>query len=188
MNDIAIVALLTGIKQTSVLHGIQENEILQWIKDLDLEANQFFLKLRKYIVETTKKIGEEAAVERFRIPVEVLTIMLLEFSEDLPSIDLKELKKRAIMYYLKNLTVLDISNKIGVNIEQVDKWILAYNLATKKKNNEENLNKQEIKEDLDVLVIDELKKVENEEIRKIDNEVIEVLKDEFDLIMEESIR
>ena len=220
MNDMAIFALLNGIKYCSILHGIHESEIREWINNLDLDNEIFFIKVREYIISTTKRIGESSTAQKFNIPPEVLKIMLTEFSNNEIAINKKEQKNKIIDQYLKNISLENIAIRFGIRIEKINKWIADYNLTLSKKSKlgEDDIIKQEskltlskksklgedniIKQESEIFDI-KIENIEFEEVKQDLNlpisvkeesilanqiKVVDGFKDEFDLIMEESIQ
>jgi transposase len=200
MNDIAILALLTGIKYCSVLHAIEEEKIREWIKNLDIDGNSFFIKVREYIISVARRNGEEAASQKFGLPLEIVKILIEEHGDSKKLQNSKEAKLKAIKYYLKNFSTNYIASKLGTTPQRVDKWILAYNLASKKPKIEPDAPKDpeaDLKLNYSYKEIDKFIKIEdipsdkyeNPEIILVKTETLQKdLRDEFDLIMEDCER
>lgn len=213
MDDIAILAMMNGINHVSSLQCIESNNIHQWIKKIDFDKHPFFVKLREYIVSLAKTKGIEFTANQFKVPAEIINILLNELPPEKIKTHTKELKNKAIAMYIDGLSITEVAKNLGVKEEKVSFWILNHTMKPTKKVKIEVKNeindefKEEYKEELKEEVrldfeeedlIAEEKKDDDIEMNigniglqsfsnNKDQNVID-LEDEFDAIMKESIR
>jgi hypothetical protein len=66
---------------TAELHSLEESTVRRWIKDLDYDNDQFFIKIRELVYKAAMKAGPTKTSELFNVPETTVKILLSEYNE-----------------------------------------------------------------------------------------------------------
>jgi hypothetical protein len=128
MKELGIYGILKGTLYCSAVYGVEETTTKAWIRDLDFENNEFFIKLREYVVIMVYKLGLKNASEILEVPVKVLK-MLMKTQRTSYS---RDLKKKIIKLYASSTDLPTISSDLGIALETVEDVLKKYNKAMTK--------------------------------------------------------
>ena len=133
MEEIALFAVLKGIKFTEELYWIQEAVLDKWVDKLCVRTNPFFKQLRKFIVCELQEKGRQVLVEEFGIDEATVT----ELEKTVRAQE--ELEKTVLELFYKGLSLQEVSSETSLSVSKVQKILRNQGRPTKLQKTEEEL-------------------------------------------------